>query len=162
MTQWLSQAQQGDWRAFLSVTALLPDQFSRDLQKTHGLTMADYEILVRLSEAPERAIRMSELAVQTLATRSRLTHQIDRMVEEGLVERKPCTDDKRGFFACMTEAGWQKLVAAAPDHVDSVRHHLVDVLTADEFAQLGHIARKILAGLDAEAQKKVVTNDCSA
>jgi len=154
MTQWLSQAQQGDWRAFLSVTALLPDQFSRDLQKSHGLTMADYEILVRLSEAPERAIRMSELAVQTLATRSRLTHQIDRMVEEGLVERKPCTDDKRGFFACMTDAGWAKLVAAAPDHVDSVRQHLVDVLSADEFASWDTSPARFLPALTPKRRRR--------
>lgn len=156
MTRWLDASQQVDWRAFYSVLTLLPDQLSRDLQEKHGLTLQDYEILVRLSEAPERSLRMSELAEYTLSSRSRLTHQIDRMVRDGLVERNACSNDKRGFFATMTEAGWQKLVAAAPDHVESVRQHLVDVLSPQQFAALGTISLSVLESLDPALQEKVV------
>lgn len=156
MTRWLSSDQQVDWRAFLSVISLLPDQFSRELQAEHGLTMSDYEILVRLSESECRSMRMSELAEKTLSSRSRLTHQIDRMVEAGYVTRRVCSDDKRGYFAEMTEAGWEKLVSAAPYHVESVRQHLVDVLTVDEFKALGTISSKILNSLDADSKSKVL------
>lgn len=156
MTSWLTSEQQIDWRAFLSVLSLLPDQFSRDLQAEHGLTLSDYEILVRLSEADGRSMRMSELAEKTLSSRSRLTHQIDRMVESGFVTRRVCADDKRGYFAEMTDAGWEKLVAAAPAHVASVRSHLVDVLSCDEFKLLGDISKKILDSLDADSQTKVL------
>jgi DNA-binding MarR family transcriptional regulator len=109
--------------------------------------MADYEILVRLSEAADHRVRMSELAERTLASRSRLSHQIDRMEKRGFVSREQCADDKRGQFAVLTESGWQTLVAAAPDHVESVRTHLVDVLTPAEFAELGAACEKILGGL---------------
>lgn len=156
MTKWLSGEQQLDWRAFLSVLSLLPDQFSRDLNAVHGLTLSDYEILVRLSEAEGRSMRMSELADKTLSSRSRLTHQIDRMVEAGYVTRRVCADDKRGYFAEMTDAGWDKLVAAAPSHVESVREHLVDVLTCDEFKALGDISKKILDSLDADTKSKAL------
>lgn len=156
MVTWLTSEQQLDWRAFLSVLSLLPDQFSRDLHAEHGLTLADYEILVRLSEAEGRSMRMSELADKTLSSRSRLTHQIDRMVEAGYVSRRVCADDKRGYFAEMTEAGWEKLVAAAPAHVASVRTHLVDVLSCEEFKALGDISKKILDSLDADSKTKVL------
>ena len=158
MTQWLSEEQQHDWRAFLSVLALLPDQFSRDLQDASGLTFADYEIFVRLSERQDRSMRMAELAELTLASRSRLTHQIDRLEQQGYVARRACEDDKRGFWATLTDKGWDKLVSTAPAHVDSVREHLVDVLTDEEFKMLGTISRKVIASLDQESQKKSLSN----
>jgi len=143
MTDWLSTEQQASWRAWLSATTLLPEQLGRDLQCQSGLTLPDYEILVRLSETPDRRIRMSELAERTLASRSRLSHQIDRMEKAGLVSRESCADDRRGSFAVLTEQGWQTLVAAAPAHVDSVRTHLVDVLTPEEFESLGRMCAKV-------------------
>lgn len=143
MTQWLDSEQQKHWRAWLSASQLLPDRLSRDLQASHGLTDADYEVLVRLSESPERRLRMSDLASVTLNSRSRLSHQVDRMEKAGLVERQVCEDDRRGSFAVLTKAGWQTLVKAAPDHVASVREHLVDVLTPEEFAALGRACAKI-------------------
>lgn len=136
-TRWLSADEQQAWRAWIESTVLLLDRLNRDIQETHGLTMADYEILVRLSESGDRRMRMSELATKTLSSRSRLSHQIDRMEKRGLIERQQCDDDKRGAFAVLTEHGWQVLVAAAPDHVASVRRNLVDVLTPEQFAELG-------------------------
>ena len=151
MTRWLNEDEQRSWRAWLSVSLLLQDRLNRELQAQHGLTMADYEILVRLSEIPDRRMRMSDLADVTLSSRSRLSHQIDRMEKAGLVERQHCTDDRRGAFAVLTDLGWTTLVATAPDHVESVRTHLVDQLTPEEFAALGTACRKVsdhLAAVD--------------
>ena len=148
MTRWLSEAEQGSWRSWLAANLLVPDRLGRDLQEQTGLTMADYEILVWLSETPERRLRMSELADLTLSSRSRLSHQIDRMEKAGYVERQECSDDRRGFFAVLTERGWQTLVAAAPYHVESVRRRLMDVLTPEEFAELGRLSQKLVDRLD--------------
>jgi DNA-binding MarR family transcriptional regulator len=148
MTKWLTPEEQASWRSWIAATKRLDDRLGRELQEQHNLTGQDYEILVRLSETPGRRVRMSDLAELTLSSRSRLSHQIDRMVARGLVDREQCADDRRGSFAVLTDAGWATLVAAAPDHVASVRDHLVDVLSPEEFAALGAICRKILAGLE--------------
>ncbi len=137
MTEWLTAEQQGYWRAYIAATTLLQERLSRELQSAHGLTMADYEILVRLSESPERRLRMSQLADHTLASRSRLSHQVDRLERAGLVAREACESDRRGANAVLTELGWQSLVTAAPTHVAGVREHLVDQLSEREFAALG-------------------------
>lgn len=150
MTRWLSADEQDSWRAWLSASILLQDRLSRDMHAQHGLTMADYEILVRLSEIPDRRMRMSELAEVTLSSRSRLSHQIDRMEKAGLVARQSCEDDRRGAFAVMTDEGWRTLVAAAPDHVDSVRRHLVDQLSPEDFAALGAACRRVADHLESE------------
>lgn len=143
MTRWLTEDEQRHWRAWLAASLLLQDRLNRDLQEQHGLTTADYEILVRLSESPDRRMRMSDLASATLSSRSRLSHQVDRMVHAGLVERQACEDDRRGAFAVLTDEGWSALVAAAPDHVESVRRHLLDPLSAREFAALGGACSKV-------------------
>ncbi|HBJ72545.1 MAG TPA: MarR family transcriptional regulator [Actinobacteria bacterium] len=143
MTQWLTADQQQSWRAWIAASTLLPEILGRDLQCESGLTLPDYEILVRLSESPDRRIRMSDLAERTLASRSRLSHQVDRMEKAGLVSRESCADDRRGSFAVLTTKGWESLVAAAPAHVNSVRTHLVDVLTPEEFEALGSMCAKV-------------------
>ena len=147
MTRWLDDDEQRAWRSWVNASLLLPDRLSRDLAEKHGLTMADYEILVQLSEHPERRIRMSELAERTLSSRSRLSHQIDRMVDAGLVTREACTDDRRGSFAVLTDTGWDTIVAAAPDHVAAVRDHLVDLLGPERFAEFGESCRMIVDDL---------------
>jgi DNA-binding MarR family transcriptional regulator len=152
MTSWLSEDEQRHWRSWIAAAQLLLDQLDRDLQSEHGLTLADYEILVRLSDTPDRRLRMSELADVTLSSRSRLSHQIDRMQKADLIERQPCPDDRRGYFAVMTEHGWSTLVAAAPDHVASVRRNLVDVLKASEVAALGAASAKIADRLTGTSQ----------
>jgi DNA-binding MarR family transcriptional regulator len=150
--RWLSDEQQADWRAWIASSMLLRDQLNRDLQEQHGLTMADYEILVELSEHPERRLRMSELAVSTLVSRSRLSHQIDRMEKAGLVVRQECTDDRRGFFAALTDKGMRAIEKAAPDHVESVRTYLLDQMSEEEFHNFGEACRKILDGLQGEQE----------
>lgn len=155
MTRWLSTEQQRHWRAYIAATELLQDRLSRELQTAHGLTLADYEILVRLSEAPDRQLRMSQLADVTLSSRSRLSHQIDRMEKADLVRREACESDRRGANAVLTEHGWEVLVAAAPTHVTGVREHFVDLLSDKEFAALGKalavVADHLVNGDTAEA-----------
>ena len=143
MTQWLSEDEQSAWRAWIAASNTLNHRLSADLQNQHGITLADYEILVQLSEHPDRKLRMSELAEATLASRSRLSHQVDRLVKRGLVERQECEFDKRGSFAALTDQGWKAIVAAAPDHVESVRTYLVDILPADELSALGSSCARI-------------------
>ena len=143
MTRWLTDDEQASWRAWIAASLLLPDRLSRDLQEACSISLPDYEILVYLSEAPEHRLRMSELAERTLSSRSRLSHQVDRLSASGLVDRQPCSDDRRGYFAVLTPRGWDFLVATAPVHVESVRQHLVDVLTPEEFTEFGRLCAKV-------------------
>jgi DNA-binding MarR family transcriptional regulator len=143
MTRWLSDDEQRAWRAWIAASLLLPDRLSRDLQEQADVSLADYEILMHLSEAPGRRLRMSQLADATLSSRSRLSHQIDRLSSAGFVDREPCSGDRRGFFAVLTPAGWDFVVETAPAHVASVRARLVDVLTPDEFAEFGRLCAKV-------------------
>jgi len=135
--RWLTEEQQRSWRAYRDGTARLLEVLARELEDDAQLSSGEYEVLVRLSEAPGRTMRMSEIAHEVAHSRSRLTHTIRRMEEQGLVSRLPCVEDARGVNCTMTEKGWQVLVAAAPSHVQSVRDHLVDVLTPEQFAALG-------------------------
>ena len=148
MTRWLTKEQQVHWRSWLTASTALREQLSGELQETHGLTITDYEILVRLSESENHAIRMSDLAAKTLLSRSRLSHQIDRMETAGLVTREVCADDRRGQLAVLTNTGMKALAAAAPLHVSGVRKHFVDVLTDAEYQALGTAAKKIADHLD--------------
>ena len=151
MTRWLSTEQQQHWRAYIAASTLLQERLSRELQAAHGITMADYEILVRLSEAPERRLRMSQLAEHTLSSRSRLSHQVDRLEKAGFVRREACESDRRGANAVLTHHGWDTLVAAAPTHVDGVRTHLVDLLSDREFAALGAACAVVAEHLQSSA-----------
>jgi len=137
MTNWLNADQQRQWRAYIAASTLLHEQLSRELQDAHGISIADYEILVRLSESPGRTLRMSQLADCTLASRSRLSHQIDRLERAGFVRRQACDEDRRGQNAILTDDGYALLVDAAPTHVTGVRTHLVDLLSDEEFNALG-------------------------
>lgn len=143
---WLTRSEQEAWRLFLYATTLLTDRLTEALQADPGvdLTMGEYEILVRLSEAPGEAIRMSDLADQVVHSRSRLTHTVSRMEKRGLVERMRCSDDGRGRQAQLTEAGQALLGLAAPTHVRSVRELLLDVVGHDDFLELGRILGRTL------------------
>jgi DNA-binding MarR family transcriptional regulator len=144
---WLSEPEQRAWRAYLEATSRLADRFNRDLQRTHGLSIADYEILVRLSEAPGRMIRMTQLAGDTYSSKSRLSHAINRLESAGMVERVGCDTDKRGWFARLTDHGFELLEKAAPDHVRSVRRHFLDAMSQQEFLALGRMMSAVAAHL---------------
>jgi len=134
--RWLDDDEQLRWRAYLLGTLALMEKLDRDL-KPHDLSMSEYEVLVRLSEAPDHTIRMADLASSTNQSRSRLTHTISRMERAGLVERVACDEDRRGVNAELTEHGHAVLVEAAPAHVRSVREGLVDVIEPADFAAIG-------------------------
>lgn len=144
--RWLSESEQRTWRAYLAATRLVLEELDRELQRDAGLTHGYYAILVALSEAPGRQLRMAELARATGSSPSRLSHAVSRLEESGWVSRAPCSDDRRGAFALLTEAGLSTLEAAAPGHVDGVRRHLFDRLTPAQLEQLEAISEAILAG----------------
>lgn len=150
MTRWLSDEEQQVWRAFLGANKLVFEQLDRELQQDAGIPHAYYEILVRLSEAPGRALRMSALADRSQSSRSRLSHAVSRLEENGWVVRKSCADDKRGQVAHLTEEGFAALAAAAPGHVESVRKHVFDPLTAEQQEQLRTISTALLDALLAD------------
>ncbi|WP_318207852.1 MULTISPECIES: MarR family winged helix-turn-helix transcriptional regulator [unclassified Streptomyces] len=134
-TPWLTDAEQCAWRTFLDVQRMLTYQLERDLQP-FGLTMNDYEILVNLSESAERRLRMSDLAAATLQSKSRLSHQITRMENAGLVRRENCESDRRGLYAVLTDAGMDTMHKVAPHHVESVRKHFIDQIGSDALGDL--------------------------
>lgn len=134
-TRWLSDDEQRAWRTHLDVSRLLTYQLERDLQP-FGLTMNDYEILVNLSESEEHRMRMSDLASATLQSKSRLSHQITRMENAGLVRRENCESDRRGLYAVLTEQGWDTMRKVAPHHVESVRKHFIDLLAPADLEAL--------------------------
>jgi DNA-binding MarR family transcriptional regulator len=146
--RWLTPDEQAAWRAFLRGSALLLERLDAELVEAHGLTLADYEILVWLSEAPRGGLRMSELADRVLVSRSRLTYRLDRLVAEALVERRPCASDRRGSLAVLTPTGRRRLERAAPTHVDGVVAHLVDRCSSRELAAMGKAFSSIADALE--------------
>ena len=128
---WLTEEEQQAWRATVQLSQLLLRQLDRDLV-AHGLNGRDYEILVDLSEAPEHRLRMTDLADATSQSRSRLSHQISRMEKRGLVRRDECEGDKRGTFAVLTKTGFEAIERVAPHHVENVRRHFIDRLSAQQ------------------------------
>ena len=146
-TQWLDDGQQRTWRAFLTAQRLLFDRLERKLQRHAGLPHTYYEILVRLSEAPDRTLRMSQLAESSMSSRSRLSHAVARLEEAGWVRRRSCAEDRRGSFAELTPEGMAKLVEAAPGHVAAVRADLFDVLSREQQHALRDISETLVAHL---------------
>ena len=150
VTRWLSQEEQQVWRAFLATNKLLFDQLDRELQRDCDIPHTYYEILVRLSEAPDRTMRMRDLAERCLSSRSRLSHAVVRLEAQGWVERCGTEHDRRGTLAKLTPAGLQALEQAAPGHVETVRTNVFDRLTPAQIAQLGRISRAIADPLRAD------------
>jgi len=143
-TRWLDREEQRTWRTFMLATHLLFEEFDRELQRDASMPTAHYEVLVRLSEAPERRLRMSQLADRSQSSRSRLSHTVARLQEAGWVTREICPSDRRGAFAVMTDAGFAALEDAAPIHVESVRSHLFDQLDDDQLNELRSISEQLL------------------
>ena len=150
-TRWLDDEEQKVWRAWLYSSSLLHDLLDRELTHQTGISHAYYEILVALSEAPGRMMRMSELADRCLSSRSRLSHAVSRLEERGWVRRQVCAEDGRGQLAVLTDDGFAALEAAAPVHVESVRTHLFDQLTPQQVENLRDIGETLLRHLDPPA-----------
>ncbi|MFI6735864.1 MarR family winged helix-turn-helix transcriptional regulator [Nonomuraea sp. NPDC050451] len=144
MTRWLNDDEQRAWRAFGLASRLLTDRLERDLLAGAGMPPTYYELLVLLSEAPERTMRMSELAHWTSSKPSRISHAVNKLEEKGWVRREHCVDDRRGWLAVLTDDGLAALRATAPRHVASVREHLIDLLTPEQLRQLEDISQVLL------------------
>ena len=149
--RWLDDDEQRTWRAFLAATQLVMDQLDRQLQRDSGMPRAYYEILVRLSEAPDRRLRMSELAQTCWSSRSRLSHAVARLEESGWVRRESCPQDKRGQFAVLTDTGFRVLERAAPGHVEQVREMLFDTLTGEQQTALREACEVVASRLEQPA-----------
>ncbi len=145
--RWLDAEEWRAWRNYIAGQALLLGRLGRELQDTHGLAFADYEILVRLSEKDDHRQRMTSLAEEVVASKSRLSHQVARLEAEGLVRREVCDSDGRGVFAVLTDEGFARLEAAAPDHLHGVREHFVDLLDDEERRVIGDVFERIVGKL---------------
>ncbi|AUH68961.1 MULTISPECIES: MarR family winged helix-turn-helix transcriptional regulator [Gordonia] len=141
--RWLSDEEQAAWRAYLDATRLLMNTLDHQLVRDAQLSLTDFSLLVALSEAPGRQLRMSGVADAVATSRSTVTRAMNRLVDKGWVERIPCVDDRRGAWAHLTPAGLAKLVDAAPAHVDEVRETMIDVLSPAELNVLATSFQKI-------------------
>jgi DNA-binding MarR family transcriptional regulator len=150
MTEWLDDRQQRIWRAWIKLNRDLPAVLGRQIQAGSDLSMADFEVLVNLTDVPEGRLRISELANEMNWERSRVSHHLKRMEARGLVDRAGCPDDGRGSFVNITRAGRDAIERAAPDHVEDVRRLVIDALTDEELETLGRLTDKLLARLDAD------------
>ncbi|MEE4493255.1 MarR family winged helix-turn-helix transcriptional regulator [Streptomyces sp. BE230] len=148
--RWLTDEEQSVWRAYLHATTLLEDHLDRQLQRDAGMPHIYYGLLVQLSQAPRRRMRMTELAKDAKITRSRLSHAVARLEKGGWVRREDCPSDKRGQNAVLTEEGYEMLRRSAPGHVSAVRQAMFDRLTPEQVRTLGEIMQVMAAGLQPE------------
>ncbi|WP_225834223.1 MarR family winged helix-turn-helix transcriptional regulator [Streptomyces sp. NK08204] len=145
--RWLDDEEQRVWRAYLHATTLLEDHLDRQLQRDAGMPHIYYGLLVGLAEAPGRRLRMTELAMQSKITRSRLSHAVARLEKNGWVRRENCPSDKRGQFAILTDEGYEVLRRTAPGHVTAVRQALFERLSPEQQKALGEIMEIVAEGL---------------
>lgn len=150
-TRWLSDEEQRAWRHLAGVVRKLPGEMERQLQRDAGLSHFEYWVVAMLSEAPGRSVQLRDLAEETNASQSRLSHVVKRLEERGWVQREPCPGDARASNAVLTQAGWDKVVEAAPGHVEHVRALVFDGLDAGDVADLARVCATILERLDAPA-----------
>ncbi|MEY9847950.1 MarR family winged helix-turn-helix transcriptional regulator [Streptacidiphilus sp. MAP5-3] len=145
--RWLSPDEQRLWRTFLQMQKELEAQLSRQMQSDSELSMADFSVLVQLTDAPAGQARVLELARDLRWEKSRLSHHLTRMVKRGLIERAECESDGRGSFVVITESGRHAIEDAAPRHVETVRKLFFDPLSEGQLIQLGEVATRILAAM---------------
>ena len=138
------------WRDFLIAHARLERLLDEDLRAEHDLSLAEYDALLQLAEAPGRRLRMHQLADQVLLSRSGVTRLIDRLVADGSVERDACLTDARGADAVLTAAGLDRLRNAAPTHLRGISQHFLGTIAAADLAAVGRAMRAVVAGLETE------------
>lgn len=149
-TRWLTPEEQRAWRAYNAASRLLEDAIDRQLQQEGGMPHLFYMVLANLSEAPDRRLRMTDLAETLKITRSRLTYAVTRLERDGLVRREDCRRDRRSSLAVLTDEGMAVLERTAPGHVETVRSALFDRLTPEQVGQLAEICTGIARGLQDE------------
>jgi DNA-binding MarR family transcriptional regulator len=146
--RWLNDEERQAWLALASVVIRLPGALDAQLRRDAGVSHFEYQVLAMLSEAPKRTRRMSELALLAEGSLSRLSQVVDRLEGRGWVRRSPDPTDGRYTLAALTAAGWRKVVATAPGHVEAVRSLVFDPLTKVQTRQLTDIARRIMRAID--------------
>ena len=151
MSRWLTEEEQRAWRGLLRMTTQLNARMNRQLLQDYGISLADYEVLVALSEAPAGRLRVFEVADTLSWEQSRVSHQLARMQRRGLITREDCASDARGAFAVLTEAGRAAIEQAAPAHVETVRQLVFDGLTQDQLTTLTEVTSRVLDRLAATA-----------
>lgn len=148
-TRWLNADEQAAWRSFVDGFRALIDVLDRQLQAESNLPHTYFEVLIPLSEAEDRTLRMSELAEAARSSRSRLSHAVARLEERGWVRRLNCPTDRRGQLAQLTDEGFAVVEAAAPGHVEAVREYLIDRLSPEQLKAMGEIGEVLLASTSA-------------
>jgi len=146
--KWLTATELDSWLSLVRLMTWLPWSIDQQLRRGSDLGMVEYQVLAMLSEAPERTMRMSSLAVVTNASLSRLSHLFKRLEGRGLVRREPDLADGRFTNAILTEKGFQTLAEAAPGHVAHVRSLVIDVLSSEQLRRLGIAADRIVSRID--------------
>jgi DNA-binding MarR family transcriptional regulator len=148
---WLNEDEQRAWRTYLRMSSLLPAALNRQLQQDCGLTLPEYEVLVLLSEAPERRLRPFQICEALTWEQSRLSHQLTRMEHRGLVTRGECAADGRGAVIELTTAGAGAIATAAPRHVATVRRLIFDQLSEEQQASFEETCAAIITALGAQS-----------
>jgi DNA-binding MarR family transcriptional regulator len=147
--RWLDADEQRAWRSYLRMASRLSAHLNRQLQADSDLSLADFDVLVHLTDIPEQRLRVVELARELDWEKSRLSHHVARMERRGLVRREECRDDGRGSYIVLTPAGLAAIEGAAPGHVEAVRRVVFDALTRQQAEALGEVAELVLARLEA-------------
>ena len=140
---WLSEPEMRSWRTLIDVTTGVLATLDNELRNEHDLSLGEYEVLARLSEEPDRSLRMTDLAGRLRLSPSGITRRIDGLVRAGLVERQQCPSDRRGSNAVLTREGMRRLREAAPAHVRGVREHFIDRLDDEQLESLARVLSKI-------------------
>ncbi|MEY9964080.1 DNA-binding MarR family transcriptional regulator [Streptacidiphilus sp. MAP12-16] len=153
--RWLDDTEQRAWRAFLRMQAQLTARLGRELQADSELSLADYDVLVHLTDPAGGRLRILELARELDWEKSRMSHHLSRMVKRGLICREECPADGRGAFIAITPAGRAAIEAAAPRHVETVRRLVFDALSPDQVSALAEVSERILEQLDSPCRTPV-------
>jgi DNA-binding MarR family transcriptional regulator len=146
--RWLDEREDRAWRSFISMQSQLRRILGKELQQETGLSDADYNVLVHLSEAPDGRLRPFELGGAAQWEKSRLSHHLTRMERRGLVTRLNCPSDSRGAFVALTDEGRAAIAAAAPLHVEQVRRWFISAMTHEQLEALTDISESVLARLE--------------
>ncbi|TFC43344.1 MarR family transcriptional regulator [Cryobacterium sp. TMT1-21] len=146
--RWLTDDEREAWLRLMAVTMLLPNRLEQQLKRDAGLSHFEYYVLAMISECADRSLALTELASRTNSSLSRLSHVIARLEAQGLLTRAASPRDGRASIATLTDAGWAKVLASAPGHVEEVRSVVFDALSARQVSQLSDICGRMLATLD--------------
>jgi DNA-binding MarR family transcriptional regulator len=141
------------WQQFLHAHQRVLAVLGDELEQERGLPLAWYEVLLHVERAPDRRLRMGDLADAVVLSPSGLTRLVDRMVDDGLVRREPCPSDRRSTYAVLTADGRSALRRAAPTHLRGIDEHFASLLTDDEVAALSRALGRVLDALDEPASE---------